>query len=139
MRILPTQMAMDGMIEKILLRKWGTSSLNQASVEMGDAPIKNWKGSHLDFGIKRSLPTNPDVIKQVERVKYHCYSCPLGCGGICAVQGKFSSHRGAHRKDGPARRDRRPAGGRIKTRGAEDRQEKCGLCHSFRRTGAAHA
>lgn len=89
MRMLPTQMAMDGMIEKILLRKWGTSSLNQASVEMGDSPIKNWKGTHLDFGLKRSLPTNPDVIKQVERVKYHCHSCPLGCGGICTMQGKF--------------------------------------------------
>ncbi len=90
MRLLPTQMAMDGMIEKILLRKWGTSSLNQASVEMGDSPIKNWKGSNVDFNPKRSLPTNPDAIKKVERVKYHCYACPLGCGGICAMQGKYT-------------------------------------------------
>jgi aldehyde:ferredoxin oxidoreductase len=86
-RILPTQMAMDGMMEKILLRKWGTSSLNQASVEMGDAPIRNWQGTHLDFGIKRSLPTNPDAIVKMERVKYHCHSCPLGCGGICTLPG----------------------------------------------------
>jgi len=90
MRLLPTQMAMDGMIEKILLRKWGTSGLNQASVEMGDSPIKNWKGSNVDFNPKRSLPTNPDAIKKVERVKYHCYACPLGCGGICAMQGKYT-------------------------------------------------
>jgi aldehyde:ferredoxin oxidoreductase len=83
-------MAMDGMIEKILLRKWGTSGLNQASVEMGDSPIKNWKGSNVDFNPKRSLPTNPDAIKKVERVKYHCYACPLGCGGICAMQGKYT-------------------------------------------------
>ena len=90
MRLLPTQMAMDGMIEKILLRKWGTSSLNQASVEMGDSPIKNWKGSNVDFNPKRSLPTNPDAIKKVERVKYHCYACPLGCGGICTLPGKYA-------------------------------------------------
>ena len=90
MRLLPTQMAMDGMIEKILLRKWGTSSLNQATVEMGDYPIKNWKGYNVDFNPKRSLPTNPDAIKKVERVKYHCYACPLGCGGICTLPGKYA-------------------------------------------------
>ena len=90
MRILPTQMAMDGLLYKILLRKWGTSGMNQASVEMGDAPVKNWKGSNLDFNPKRSLPTNPDAVIKTERVKYHCYSCPLGCGGICTMQGKYT-------------------------------------------------
>ena len=90
MRILPTQMAMEGLLYKILLRKWGTSSLNQASVEIGDAPVKNWKGSNLDFNPKRSLPTNPDAVIKTERVKYHCYSCPLGCGGICTMQGKYT-------------------------------------------------
>lgn len=90
MRILPTQMAMEGFLYKILLRKWGTSSMNQASVEMGDAPVKNWKGSNRDFNPQRSLPTNPDAVIKTERVKYHCYSCPLGCGGICTMQGKYT-------------------------------------------------
>lgn len=90
MRFLPTQMAMDGLLYKIMLRKWGTGSMNQASVEMGDAPIKNWEGSNLDFNPKRSRPTNPDAVIKTESVKYHCYSCPLGCGGICAVQGKYT-------------------------------------------------
>jgi aldehyde:ferredoxin oxidoreductase len=90
MRILPTQMAMEGLLYKILLRKWGTSSMNQASVEMGDAPVKNWKGSNVDFNPERSLPTNPDAVIKTERVKYHCYACPLGCGGICAMQGKYT-------------------------------------------------
>lgn len=89
MRILPTQMAMDGLLYKILLRKWGTGSLNQASVEMGDSPVKNWKGSNVDFNPDRSLPTNPDEVIKTERVKYHCYSCPLGCGGICTMNGKY--------------------------------------------------
>jgi len=90
MRFLPTQMAMDGLLYKIMLRKWGTGSMNQASVEMGDAPVKNWEGSNLDFNPKRSRPTNPDAVIKTEQVKYHCYSCPLGCGGICAVQGKYT-------------------------------------------------
>ena len=89
MRILPTQMAMDGLIYKILLKKWGTSSMNQMSVEMGDSPIRNWKGSSSDWGIEKSLPVNPDAIIQSEKVKYHCYSCPLGCGGICSTKGKY--------------------------------------------------
>jgi aldehyde:ferredoxin oxidoreductase len=89
MRIMPTQMAMDGLLYKFFLRKWGTVSMNQASIEMGDSPIKNWKGSNVDFGPKHSLSVNPDAIINRESVKYHCYSCPLGCGGKCSMSGKF--------------------------------------------------
>jgi len=88
MRFLPTQLAMDGMLYKIMLKKWGTVSMNQMSVEMGDAPIKNWKGSDLDFGPDKSGAVNPDAIIVREKRKYYCYSCPLGCGGICTVKGK---------------------------------------------------
>ncbi len=83
MRILPTQMALDGMLYKIFLRKWGTTSMNQMSAEMGDAPIRNWKGTSADWGMRRSASSNPDRIRAVEKAKYHCYACPLGCGGIC--------------------------------------------------------
>lgn len=88
MRVLPVQMAMDGMLYKILLRRWGTGSMNQMSVEMGDSPVQNWKGTNEDWGIARSRSVNPDAIGRHEKVKYHCYACPLGCGGICTVQGK---------------------------------------------------
>lgn len=83
MRLMPTQTVMDGMLYKIMLRKWGTISLNQFSIESGDAPIKNWDGTNLDFGVERSKALNPDNILKSEITKYHCYSCPLGCGGIC--------------------------------------------------------
>ena len=83
MRVLPTQMALDGMLYKIFLRKWGTVSMNQMSAEMGDAPVMNWKGSSADWGMNRSASSNPDRIKAVETAKYHCYACPLGCGGLC--------------------------------------------------------
>jgi aldehyde:ferredoxin oxidoreductase len=105
-RMLPTQMAMDGMIEKILLRKWGTSSLNQASIEMGDAPIKNWKGTHLDFGLKKSLPTNPGIIKRVERVKYHYHaSLSEGCQGLHRLRilrARMPGERHCHVRPGKA-------------------------------------
>ncbi|MCX5842451.1 MAG: aldehyde ferredoxin oxidoreductase family protein [Deltaproteobacteria bacterium] len=89
MRVLPVQMAMEGLLYKVLLKKWGTGSMNQMSVEMGDSPVKNWKGTNEDWGIARSHSVNPDVIRRHEKVKYHCYACPLGCGGICTMQGKY--------------------------------------------------
>ncbi len=90
MRVLPTQSAMDGMLFKMMLSKWGTSSMNQMSVEMGDAPIKNWKGSNRDFDPRRSLTVNPDLFRECEVVKYHCYACPIGCGGICRTNGPYA-------------------------------------------------
>lgn len=83
LRFLPIQTAMDGMLWKIMLRKWGTIALNQYSVEMGDSPIKNWAGSNRDFSKDKSNTINPDAFLETETSKYHCYSCPLGCGGIC--------------------------------------------------------
>jgi len=88
--LLPTQMAIDGFLYKVLNRMWGTSSMNQMSVGMGDSPIKNWKGSNADWGIAKSKTVNSDVFTKCETVKYHCYSCPLGCGGICSISGKYS-------------------------------------------------
>jgi aldehyde:ferredoxin oxidoreductase len=90
LRLMPTQMAQDGMLFKIILKKWGTACMNQMSIEMGDSPIKNWMGSNKDFGPRKSLTTNPDAIIERERIKYHCYSCPLGCGGICSLDGEYS-------------------------------------------------
>ena len=83
LRFLPLQTAMDGMLWKIMLKKWGTIALNQYSVEMGDSPIKNWAGSNLDFKKEKSDSINPDLILKTQESKYYCYSCPLGCGGIC--------------------------------------------------------
>jgi len=89
MGVLPMQMAQDGMLYKMMLKKWGTVSMNQISVEMGDSPIKNWKGSNVDFPKKKSRSVNPDAIIAREKKKYHCYSCPLGCGGICSGSGGY--------------------------------------------------
>ena len=36
--------------------------MNQMAIEMGDAPIKNWKGSNEDFGPEMSAAISPDAI-----------------------------------------------------------------------------
>jgi aldehyde:ferredoxin oxidoreductase len=89
LRILPSQMAQDGFIFKVMLQKWGTIFQNQYSVEAGDAPIRNWQGSRVDYPTAKSSHMNADAIIARETKKYHCYSCPIGCGGICSMQGKY--------------------------------------------------
>jgi len=93
-RIMPRQIAQDGLLYKSLLMKWGTVSMNQASVEMGDTPVKNWAGSNEDYPPASSRWIDPDLFRRTEVRKYHCYSCPLGCGALCSLTGKFThSHR----------------------------------------------
>ncbi|VEN74216.1 Aldehyde ferredoxin oxidoreductase [Candidatus Desulfarcum epimagneticum] len=88
MRFFPFQMKADGALYKIMLKKWGTAGMNQMSIEMGDAPVKNWRGSSEDFGQDRSRLMNPDLIRENVSTKYFCHSCPLGCGGLLRGPGK---------------------------------------------------
>jgi aldehyde:ferredoxin oxidoreductase len=93
MRLLPFQMRMSGILFKALLQKWGTTGMNWISIEVGDSPIKNWKGSHVDLGPRGLKSVDPDLFQEAVSVKYHCYSCPLGCGGICDTKGKDSLYK----------------------------------------------
>jgi aldehyde:ferredoxin oxidoreductase len=82
LRLSPLSMKQDGMLYKTLLSRWGTVAMNQASIEMGDAPIQNWRGSNADFPLQVSSRLNPDQIRSKEMRKYRCRSCTVGCGGI---------------------------------------------------------
>jgi len=94
MRVLPLQMRQDGLLYKVFLAKYGTSGLNQYSIETGDSPIRNWGGTNINFGPKKSKSVNPDYIKSREVCKYHCYSCPVGCGGMTTFnKGKEETHK----------------------------------------------
>ncbi|MCG6909640.1 MAG: aldehyde ferredoxin oxidoreductase family protein [Deltaproteobacteria bacterium] len=91
LRALPAQPSAEALyfntVYKRMLQKWGTASLNQILIELGDTPIKNWKGSNEDFPREHSAKLNPDVFSDCVVVRYHCYSCPLGCGGLCLRSG----------------------------------------------------
>jgi aldehyde:ferredoxin oxidoreductase len=90
LRATPVVFPQDGILYRSILQKWGTSGMNQASIEMGDSPLKNWEGSNRDFPLEKSRKINPDLIRDTQIVKYHCYSCPVGCGGICTTKGKYA-------------------------------------------------
>jgi aldehyde:ferredoxin oxidoreductase len=79
----PLGFRLDGMIQVLIFKKWGTAGTYQMSVEWGDAPIKNWAGSNKDYPIHVSKGVDPDIVLAKEQRKYACYSCPLSCGGIC--------------------------------------------------------
>jgi aldehyde:ferredoxin oxidoreductase len=82
LRVAPLGMAQDGMLYKLILQKWGTVGMNQASIEMGDGPVKNWRGDSTTFTGKRSEPFSPEHIALREVRKYRCSACSLGCGGL---------------------------------------------------------
>ncbi|NOZ85239.1 MAG: aldehyde ferredoxin oxidoreductase family protein [Deltaproteobacteria bacterium] len=89
MKKFKTQPAMAGELFKYTLRVWGTSGITAMSAETGDSPVKNWSGAgYVDFPVgTRSYKVSDDSVTRFEVKKYHCYSCPLGCGGICSLPG----------------------------------------------------
>ncbi|WP_050740135.1 aldehyde ferredoxin oxidoreductase family protein [Acetobacterium bakii] len=76
---------LDGMMSTAIMKKWGTGFGNTMNMPMGDSPVKNWKGSVLDFPFSKYRNMNPDRVQKHEIKKYHCYSCVIGCGGICDI------------------------------------------------------
>jgi aldehyde:ferredoxin oxidoreductase len=84
---------MDGALLSMMWSKWGTSSMNQFSAESGDAPIKNWDGTNEEYPPSVSRGIDPDIIRRSEMRKYHCFECPLGCGGVCELDERTGGGR----------------------------------------------
>jgi len=59
LRVTPIVFPQDGLLYANILKKWGTGGMNQASIEMGDSPLKNWSGSNRDFPLSKSKKINP--------------------------------------------------------------------------------
>jgi aldehyde:ferredoxin oxidoreductase len=77
---------LDGMLTTMLIKKFGTTMNNTLGVTNGDAPLKNWGGSDADYNKLLYSSLNPDRILARENRKYHCYSCVIGCGGVCDIK-----------------------------------------------------
>ncbi len=84
---LPVVVPVPGSATAMVLKKWGTTYNNTVGIVNGDSPIKNWTGSVKDFGPEKFEKLNPDRIIARETKKYRCYSCVIGCGGICDITG----------------------------------------------------
>jgi aldehyde:ferredoxin oxidoreductase len=84
LRLSPVQMAYTGDLIKLSFSRYGTITTNVLSSESGDSPCKNWGGAgSRDYPVgTHSSKINPANITARESKKYHCFGCPLGCGGI---------------------------------------------------------
>ncbi len=91
-RVAPVALAQDSNLVKMAFKNFGTIVTNVLSAENGDSPVKNWKGAgYRDYPIDtHSGKLDPKFIIDRQLRKYHCFSCPMGCGGICKVTtGKY--------------------------------------------------
>ena len=101
LRVSPMQMALTGDLIRITFAQYGTIVTNVLSSENGDSPVKNWKGSGVkDFPLgSHSSKLNPALIIGHEVKKYHCYSCPLGCGGIAKITARGETLEHTHKPE----------------------------------------
>jgi len=83
---LPIVFRIDGILSSAFLKKWGTIYNNTGGVANGDTPVGNWKTDSTEFPKARYEKLNAEYVAQRETKKYHCYSCVIGCGGICDVR-----------------------------------------------------
>ena len=86
MGLLPS-VPMDGAMTSYMFREWGTQANTPLAITSGDGPIKNWGGAPRDV-LGMEAVYVPERINHLETVKYHCYSCPLGCGGKLNIRGR---------------------------------------------------
>ncbi len=76
---------LDGLMTAALMKRWGTPMNNGLGITPGDTPVKNWSGSVVDYNHSHYKNLNADRIIKRETKKYYCYSCVIGCGGICDI------------------------------------------------------
>ncbi len=81
-----TYSSADGIMSAFMMKKWGTIFSNTFGLPNGDNPVKNWGGSVIDYNKSYYKNINPDRIIKREEKKYHCYSCVIGCGGVCNIE-----------------------------------------------------
>jgi aldehyde:ferredoxin oxidoreductase len=74
------------------LRAHGTPAITAGSALSGDSPVKNWGGAGtVDFSSDEADRISDDSVTAYQERRYHCWGCPIGCGGIMKVdQGKHA-------------------------------------------------
>lgn len=66
-----------------VLSDYGTAGLTAGAVASADAPIKNWAGAPEDFPTAAKI--SDDNVIAIQKRKYACWRCPIGCGGETVV------------------------------------------------------
>lgn len=79
---------------KEIMRTYGTAGLTLYSAMTGDSPIRNWSGvGYTEF--PGSYKLSDESITAIQKKRYACQACPLGCGGIVDIkEGRYKNTTG---------------------------------------------
>lgn len=67
----------------VMMGQVGTISGNSLSPEVGDGPLKNYKGnSDEDFPLRQALKISANQVNKLKVQTYGCFSCPMRCGAL---------------------------------------------------------
>ncbi|RLC73238.1 MAG: aldehyde ferredoxin oxidoreductase, partial [Chloroflexi bacterium] len=81
-----------------LWRDYGTCAVTLHAIQSGDAPIKNWGGSVIDF--PRAVAISHERVVELQQRKFACWRCPVACGGVMKRGTGFYQYReGAHKPE----------------------------------------
>ncbi|MGQ9627158.1 MAG: aldehyde ferredoxin oxidoreductase family protein [Anaerolineae bacterium] len=63
-------------------RTYGTCEITAQAAISGDSPVKNWAGAGtVLFPLERGSKISDDAVIAYQENRYHCWGCPIGCGG----------------------------------------------------------
>jgi aldehyde:ferredoxin oxidoreductase len=101
LRFSPVQPRLMSDTWREILRRYGTCGVTAMAAESGDSPVKNWFGAGCeDFPLDRSLKISDENVIRYEVKKFHCYACPLGCGGIMELKdGPYKLEEECHKPE----------------------------------------
>ena len=91
------QKAFDGMMYE-MMKNYGTCGGTAQSAQVGDSPVKNWSGAGIvDF--PNASAVSDDAIIGLQRKRYACYRCSVGCGGLMKAGKEYDYEEGAHKPE----------------------------------------
>ncbi len=80
------------------LRDYGTPSIMERCLMMGDSPIRNWAGIVPDFPDVKLIAA--DAVKAEQAKSWGCWRCPIACGGhMKAGTAEYKYDTGAHKPE----------------------------------------
>ncbi len=78
----------------------GTTSGTIVSSQIGDSPIKNFKGvGYKDFPMKSAKNLSGKKTKKLMKTQYGCFSCPARCGAILEYEELPYAEKETHRPE----------------------------------------
>jgi aldehyde:ferredoxin oxidoreductase len=87
-------------IQQYSAAQLGTTAFTVISSQIGDSPVKNFKGvGYKDFPMKSAKKIGGHKIKEIMKNQYGCFSCPAQCGAILEYDGLPYPKKETHRPE----------------------------------------